>query len=70
MKVSATHFSASLASTIAGWHSAPILKGFSGVPAVKEITLEPQQNCKIQMSVSQPLIFTSAHNFNPVIPRN
>lgn len=30
---------------MAGWHSAAILKGFSGVLAVKEMTLEPQQNC-------------------------
>lgn len=45
-EVLGTYFSASLGSTMAGWHSAPILKGFSGVLAVKEITLEPQQNCR------------------------
>lgn len=43
-----TYFSASLASTMAGWHSAAILKGFSGVLATKEMTLEPQQNYRTE----------------------
>lgn len=47
-----THFSASAASTMAGWISAAILKGFSGVLTVREMTLEPQQNCRPRHQVS------------------